>query len=391
MEWIRMANMVNDDDLFSRWIDGPAFLLPGKTKSVDEYALDLAFKGPKKNSKTLKNKIRSYHNITLYTIPKGKTLYHASSKKITKFDRMAFFSPHEKVSEMILSFEAKGWFKYDHDNHKVNFLSDPYMYVFRTKRDIHLIYNENMGIRGEFWPFDKSEKLNTFCENFKADGMFDVRDAAPVFPVFRTSLSDDKKTLEDNINRFIEGGIDNFVRDYLLLGSNVRDDPVYSMEFILCNPSQVLELVETKQILGKEVMNRWWETSIEWLLSIDPAEYAPVRKFLATKQRYDYLIGNIVYSPTWRLYHRGFVKLDDKLFTNTLPSEFPTNNPLFLEIAFPRPLPSEDILTLTAFTALWQNFWSKSQKDTKTRQFLNNRVIPYQKKHWKKSPDIVFN
>lgn len=87
------------------------------------------------------------HHITVYRISKGSIFYHGSTVKIANFDRIAFFSPHKEISRMILSLTGKKF----HETKKA------YLYTFRARRDLYIVYNRNMGLGddylGQYSPF----------------------------------------------------------------------------------------------------------------------------------------------------------------------------------------------------------------------------------------------
>jgi hypothetical protein len=260
------------------------------------------------------------HTVTVYKIKKGSVFYHGSSALIQHFDRIAFFSPHKEVSKTILSLLAKRLIKVM-PNDSVE-KKNAYLYTFRTKRDIHVVYNRNMGLgagyTGQFSPFLVDQPIPTFCKEYAwLDGFVNFRDTAPLFPIFRLNEEKTVAQLESAIGQLQDKHRSNeyFVNEYLSLGSGRRKDPVYTAEYVFCNPQQILELVDTEILDMPTLFKRWKTKSIHWLqhlLSINPKN----KKQWILDTKYDFIIGPKV-SEAWRIYHDRFLVWNDRIVRGT--------------------------------------------------------------------------
>ena len=256
------------------------------------------------------------HTVTVYKIKKGSVFYHGSSVHIENFDRIAFFSPHKEVSKTILSLLAKGLIKVM-PNDAVE-KKKAYLYSFRTKRDIYVVYNRNMGLgagyTGEFSPFLVDQPIPMFCKEYAwLDGFVNFRDTAPLFPIFRLNENKTVTEIESAIQRLQDKHKSNeyFVNEYLSLGSGRRNDPVYTAEYVFCKPQQILELVDTEILDMPTLFKRWKTKSVHWLehlLSIKSKD----KKQWILDTKYDFMIGPKV-PEAWRIYHDRFFVWKDKI------------------------------------------------------------------------------
>jgi len=253
------------------------------------------------------------HVITIYKIKKGSVFYHGSGAKIKDFDRIAFFSPHAEISKMILSLLAKGLIhvgKNDTIQKK-----KAYLYQFRTKRDLHVVYNRNMGLgagyTGQFSPFLVNQPIPTFCAEYSwLDGFVSFRDAAPFFPLFRLNEGKTSTELVQTANR-LKNSNSYFFQQYLRHGSGTRNDPVYTAEYVFCQPREILEWEGTELLDMPTLFRRWKHYSIKWLeaLATIPRNDRP-RWIL--EQKYNFILGPVVPEP-WRIYHDKFFMLHDRI------------------------------------------------------------------------------
>ena len=245
MDWTSLACTYlkfNKEELVNRWSQMSHYLEP-----VND--VDVEFD-------------HGQQKITIYKISKGSLFYHGSTVQIKDFDRIAFFSPHREISKTILSLMAKKFITRPITSQKA------YLYTLRAKKDLYIVYNKNMGIgpgyAGQYSPFFKDQPIPEFCEMYRwLDGFYDFRDAAPLFPVFALNIHKNKAELESEIGRLNRDS--HFISNYLKYGSDERNDPVYTAEFIFCRPNDSLEVIETEELNSRIMLDYWMDTSKKWL------------------------------------------------------------------------------------------------------------------------------
>ena len=264
------------------------------------------------------------HTVTVYKIKKGSVFYHGSSVRIENFDRLAFFSPHKEISKTILSLLAKGLVTVM-PNDAIE-KRKAYLYTLRTKHDIHVVYNRNMGLgagyTGQFSPFLVDQPIPTFCKEYAwLDGFVNFRDTAPLFPIFRLNENKTVAEIKTAIARLQDRHRSNehFVNEYLSLGSGRRNDPVYTAEYVFCKPNEILEVVDTEILEMSTLFKRWKTKSVSWLQHLLSIINQKNKKQWILDTKYDFMIGPKV-PEAWRIYHDRFFVWKDQIVladTNT--------------------------------------------------------------------------
>jgi hypothetical protein len=358
--WENLQKTANLRPLVQRWIDFPHFFIPIKNIELEGVI------------------------VTLYKIPKGSILYHGSVKDFDPKDMnwLSFFSPHEKISEMILSFTGKGW--YSIEQGQLVIVSYPMIYKFRTKKDVFVIYNTNMGLPisskfnkyGQFSPVNLQQSMEDFCAKHKSlvDGFFDLRDAAPIFPIFLDNpTQQDIKDLEDPVF---------FAHKYLKIGSYDRQDPIYTMEVILCNPQDSLELVEKKKLDGLQLIQEWISFSIQVLKTLKtfaPNTSTITRQDTIDNLKYDYILGKPILDPTRRFYNDGYVNLNNLGLISTRSLElkdFECKQSVEIrDIVLPNQIPKD--LDNTRIAQFWLDFCLRNKRNPKLEDFYRTTVLPF--------------
>jgi len=93
--------------------------------------------------------------------------------------------------------------------------------------------------------------------------------------------------LKREINLFND---DYFVSNYLRYGSGRRNDPVYTAEFIFCQPNDSLVVVKTEELDSRIMMDYWINTSKKWLqemMDIPISERGP----WSMVKKYEFAVG----------------------------------------------------------------------------------------------------
>lgn len=375
MNWETLKTYDDLDPLIERWSDFPNFFQP-----VSSLVYEFENKDGDLESKT----------FTIYKIPKGKILYHATSqeKKMKEWNWLSFFSPHRKVSEMILSFPTKGWYNIEDKKKKVNVISDPLLYTLRLKRDLLVLYNENMGFGpnyGQSSPFFKEQGMGSFCkvaqENF-LDGFVDLRDACPLFPVLRVQKDWSVKKIQNYQKKL---SLYTFASDFLRLGSHVRNDPVYSFEIILCNPSKVLEIVKKEVLDGQHLLKNWLHQAKEWIQLRVNKNISVLDEQTSMKWKYDYMLQSNEIPAIQRFYHGGYIRIKDTTYNQIYmlsrnnPQDFPNPPPPdVMDIVFDenqkKNIHPESVLRF------WLRFWEQSKQNQSVIHLFEQHVLPFLKK-----------
>lgn len=334
--------------LVQRWIDFPNFFIPVKNIDIEGAS------------------------FTLYKIPKDSILYHGTVKDFDIKDMtwLSFFSPHENISKMILSFTGKGWFSIEQGQLLIK--SHPFLYKLRTKKDVFVIYNTNMGLPitnikvnnkyGQFSPLSLQQSMEQFCGQHggQIEGFFDLRDAAPIFPIFlEKPTQQDIKNIEDPVL---------FAHKYLKIGSYDRHDTVYTMEVILCNPRDCLELVEKKQLDGLQLLQEWRSFSTRVLTH-------PNRREAIDTLKYDYLLGPFI-DDTRRFYSGGYVRLKSGNLISTRWLKFEDLESKEIQsLILPNKLPKG--FRMAAASQFWLWFCIRNKQNPKLQEFYTSHILPF--------------
>ena len=270
------------------------------------------------------------HTITVYKIKKGSLFYHGSSVDIKSFGRLAFFSPHMEISKTILSLLAKHLLELTPTGRVRK--QKAYLYTLEARRDMYVVYNLNMGLganfAGQFSPFLTNQPIPEFCKEYAwLDGFVSFRDAAPLFPILRLNLNKSTQDIED-ILKSLRGPRGNtfFMNEYLHYNSYQRKDPIYTAEYVFCQPLHSLKVVKKEILDMGTLFSQWKQQSIEWLQEMKSIPSTQRSSWIEQK-KYDFMIGPIV-PKSRRLYRHQFIVYKNKI---TLGEEIPSHDPLLFK------------------------------------------------------------
>lgn len=203
----------------------------------------------------LRHEITYANGTTVYALRKGTRLYHASPVAIQTFDRMAFFTLHPNISLFILAMKNR----LITESGSVS--STPlYLYSFEVQKDTYLVRSKKMGVVvgghfKEFSPYSEarsSESLKDYCRRHACQGFWSWRDCAPIPPVFQPHRA--YGMWKSQFKKFL---------DLMLIPQVWRDDPIYTMEFVLCNPSLHLKTTGVYKIHNHTLAHNMWKASRE--------------------------------------------------------------------------------------------------------------------------------
>ena len=178
---------------------------------------------------------------SVYRLLKGTLLYHASKVSIDSFDRMAFFTLHPNIALLILAMRGRLLT----DNGSAVSDRPLYLYTLEVKKDIYILRNPNMGVPvaggyREFSPFSTEatpENLESYCRRNKCQGFWSWRDSAPLPRVYdKYGLTSWQTSTPSFLN-------------LLKVNQVHRNEPIYTLEFVLCDPS--IHLEQTGKFLVK--------------------------------------------------------------------------------------------------------------------------------------------
>lgn len=136
-----------------------------------------------------------------------------------------------------------------------------------------------------------------------------------MFPIFRSNKTKGPAALNDEI-KHIQNDDEYFFSTYLAPGSDKRNEPVYTSEFVFCRPNQTLDLIDTKVLNYNAMFNEWKERSIDWLSAMGKISVSQRNAWIVT-QKYAYTIGpetpalDRIYGRQYFLFRNNICRFED--------------------------------------------------------------------------------